>query len=77
MPGFFDGLTLTLTCRLCGHEAEHTVSELKARQAITCSTCGVATSYNAAEFRDGLKRAERVLDDLRKESSEPIKLGRE
>ena len=76
MPGFFDGHTLTLTCRPCGHEAEHTVGELKACQVVNCPTCGVATTYNAAEFRDGLKRAERVLDDLRKESSEPIKLRR-
>ena len=74
MPGFFDDLTLTLTCRPCGHEAQHTVGRLKTRPVVTCPTCGVATWYNAAELREGLRRADSALNDFRKEFSEPIRL---
>ncbi len=75
MPGFFDDQTLTLTCGQCGHETEHTVSRLKTRPAVICPKCGVVTEFNAAEFREGIRRAEKALDDFWKTLPKTIKLG--
>ncbi len=81
MPGFFDNHTLSIPCGKCGHETEQTVSRLKTSPEITCPTCRVATRYNAAELREGIRRAEKALekvaDDLWEKLSKTIKLGHE
>ena len=69
MPGFFDDQTLSIPCQKCGHETEQSVSRLKTDLDITCGKCGVTVHYDATEFREGLSRADKAIDDFWKSFS--------
>ena len=75
MSDFFDGHTLTLTCRPCGHEVEYIVSQLKRNPEITCPNCGVTTKYNAAEFERPSGVLKRPSTTSEKKTLKTIKLG--
>jgi transcription elongation factor Elf1 len=66
MAKYFGDHKLTLKCRKCGHQSQQTITRLETSPDIKCPSCGVITHYDAKSLRDGMREADRALDDFRK-----------
>ena len=74
MSKHFDDFLLPLPCLKCGHKFEVSVARLKTSPDVSCPKCGVATRFEASQFRDGLAEADRALDDFAAELKKPFEI---
>ncbi|ASE38452.1 hypothetical protein CEP68_02435 [Brevundimonas vesicularis] len=61
----FDDAEVGVPCPKCGQENVRSVGSLRAKTEFQCAGCG-ATIVPDGDLDQGLRRAEKAVDDLRK-----------
>lgn len=64
---------LDIPCPGCGKKIHETVGRLKSNPKLTCPGCGASVEVNTDKFFEGIKGAEKSLDDFGRSLS---KLGK-
>ncbi len=63
MSGFFDQQQIEIPCPGCKTKFKKSIRDLK-RPGVRCPKCGVA--FETSQFKSGLEKAERSIQDLQK-----------
>jgi transcription elongation factor Elf1 len=62
--GIFDDQSLPVTCPECKHDTPVKIGRLKHSPNVTCLGCGKTIEVDAKELAEGLRRAQKMVDDL-------------
>ena len=66
MSGTFDNQSISIPCPKCGHKTDKTVGWLKTNSQFACR-CGERVNVDASQFRREIAKADRALDDFRRQ----------
>ena len=69
---FLDNQSIDITCPSCHRSFKESVGRLK-QDGNTCPSCGLR--FETSGFRNGVRDAERVLDNFKREMSKTIKIN--
>jgi|HubBroStandDraft_1064217.scaffolds.fasta_scaffold00009_41 hypothetical protein len=65
MSGFLDNAEIGIPFPKCGQKTKKTVGWLKSHNQMVCR-CGAEINIDQRQFRDGVGKAERGMDDLKR-----------
>jgi hypothetical protein len=65
MAKYFGDAAIPLKCSKCGHESQQSIALLETSPRIVCPACGVATKYNAEDFRAKMRDVDKAVDKLK------------
>ena len=58
---------LDIPCPECGHKTSMAVREIECNPTYGCAGCGKNVTVDASQFKDGLKDAEKQINDMVKD----------
>jgi endogenous inhibitor of DNA gyrase (YacG/DUF329 family) len=64
MKSVFDNSDIEIPCPHCGKKTKQRIGRVKHDKNFTCPGCGKVSALDASGLRDGLKGAQRSLDDF-------------
>jgi len=69
----FDSADIELTCPKCAHKFKQQLGGLKNDPDIPCPGCGELIHINAKGLRDGIKSADKSVEDLKRKIGKMFK----
>lgn len=56
---------IDVACRRCSVKSKQTLGRLKDNPEITCPACGLRFTINSEQFREGMRKVNKAIEDLR------------
>lgn len=70
---FDKSVKLDIPCPECGYETSLSIAKIESNPSYTCGGCKKTINLNAADFKDGLKDAEKQLKAFEKDLKKMFK----